>query len=157
MRTVKTLGDGECLEFAFSRLPGNFTLRTIRMSIVDARGPGPIGGDQAASPVTRRVNRTLGDDVFRGNPAPIELDEPLVADRSNDAAIVEFCPILRRPGVRGTLWLDPGFIGLDGRPIEIERLLNGAPLPEGGIELSVSHPRGIAFEEIDTFRGLIDT
>lgn len=155
-RIVETSGGGECLEFAFTRLPDDFALRTIRLNVVNARGPGPIGGDQAASPSTRRVNQVLGDTVFRGNPAPIELDEPLVAERRNDSAIVEFCPVLRRPGLSGKLWLDPSFIGLDGRPIEIEKLLEGKPLPVGGIPLSVSHPRGIVIEETEVFQGLID-
>lgn len=156
MRVVDVEGGGECLEFAFSHLPRTFSIRTISLDIVDALGPSPIGGDQAASPLVRRVNRVLGPSVFRAGPEPIELEEPFVAERNSDAAIVEFCPILRTPGFTGRLWLDPSFVALDSTPAEIELRFEGDAMPEHGIELALSHPTGVVLETTDAFQGLIE-
>ena len=129
-----------CLRFAFSHLPEEFVLDRIRLKVLGATGPTQITVHQAAKIMTISVDQVIDERVFLSYELP---DIPVGAQATlpNDSIYVDYCPVLRRKGYRGTLTVRPEFLDLSQEPIHN---LNVLMAEEGNrISFDVIHPNNI--------------
>jgi hypothetical protein len=141
--SVKALpapGNSQCLQFAFTKLPRDFSLGEIKLLIKDSKGPSSFSGDQSSEIFQRRVNAkiTLADFI---NKKTIIFRAAVQSEKSDDDAYVDFCPILDRKAQSGTLEVVPLFFEPDGKQIKnITTDLDGG---KKSISFIVSYPNNI--------------
>ena len=110
----------QCTRFVFSRLPEDFTLRRIQFRIVDSEGPAPFSGHMASEILRLPVNQELPPAVLTGETTEFSviLPKPFQANQRNDAAVVNYCAMLNRPGFRGQIHVVPTFFSISNDEIE---------------------------------------
>ena len=135
-------GGGTCLEFAFSNLPEDFSLGKIHLRIIRANGPTPISGHMAARSFERVVNMKLSPSILSGETKEIEFRAAFEAEKRNDIAYVDFCPVLTMPGQGGELHVAPTFYSPDGSLIEGIKIATSDDTPvEQGVRIDLSRPK----------------
>jgi hypothetical protein len=135
------IGGGQCLEFAFEKLPKDFALGKIKLEVKSTNGPSPIGGNQATEILTRNVHEELPATIFTLR-KPIELDIRLQAEKEGDALYINYCPTLNRSGLKGSLTVRPEFLTPTDSPVKDLRV--AFPEPEtDSVTFTVSRPRNL--------------
>ena len=134
-----------CIEFAFDKLPLGFNVGTIEFEIIGRHGPVSMMGDMAAPVPTITANEELSPAVFSAETEKIDFDARFQADQENDAALVDYCPTLTMPGLKGKLTLVPSFFSIAGEPIQGIRIVTGQERTsiEEGVEISLSRPKNV--------------
>ncbi|MEM9332160.1 MAG: hypothetical protein AAGA53_12600 [Pseudomonadota bacterium] len=140
-------GEASCLVMAFSNLPSSFKLGDITFEILKSSAPQPMGGDAAAEILTRVVNSQIPLSALRPNANDISIKARISASKDNDAAFVDFCPVLKRVGFTVAIWVKPSFFSVDQTLISnLIVTFENKPIPEEGIRLSLSHPKNMEIE-----------
>jgi hypothetical protein len=156
MRVVEAPGGGACLEFAFHDLSQGFKLGEIVLKVKRAEGPKTLAGDAAAKIVTRKVNKLVPLSIFRPNPPDITFPARIAATSEQDAAYVDFCPILSRAGTGGSIWVEPSFRAVDSSPLsDLIVTVDGRAVPEDGLPISLTRPKFVDVDETEEFAGII--
>lgn len=134
---------GTCLEFGFEKLPSDFNLGKIHFKIIDTYGPTPITGDMAAHVLRLpRVYVELSPAILSGNKKELVFSAPFQANKRNDTALVDFCPILTMSGWSGKLVVIPSFFSVANELIEdIKMTTNEGVSIEEGITIILSRPK----------------
>ncbi|MEP3259961.1 MAG: hypothetical protein ABJO06_20755, partial [Roseibium sp.] len=115
-----------------------------------SKGPQPFSGNMAAGVEQIVANVPVSALAFADN-AKIEFRAAFQAERDQDQAIVDFCPILGLSGMQGTLHVVPVFLELNGDPIatlSVDRA-DGKPVNDG-IPVSVARPKNAVVEMSET-------
>lgn len=136
----------QCTRFVFSRLPKDFTLSRIRFQIVDSEGPSPFSGHMASKILRLHVNQELPPAVLTGETTEFSANpEPFQANQRNDAAVVNYCAMLNRPGFRGQIHAVPTFFSISNDRIEDIEVVthDGTPIAEG-FTIDLSRPKNAA-------------
>ena len=153
---VRTDGGTECLEFAFSSLPDNFALGDVYLRILDSTGPTRLSGDMSAEIVRVLVNKEISPAVLAGRAGPIVFRAAFAAERENDNAYIDFCPILTTPGTGGQVRVVPSFRAPNGESIDRLQITthDGSPVTDG-IVLDLSRANNVDVSVNETRTRLI--
>ena len=146
MNSINIDSGGTCLEFGFEKLPEDFNLGKIHFEIIDTYGPTPITGDMAAHVLKLpRVYVELSPAILSGNKKKLVFSAPFQAQKKNDTALVDFCPILTMSGWSGELVVVPSFFSVANELIEdIKMTTNEGASIEEGITIILSRPKNAA-------------
>ena len=139
IETRKVNNGPTCVKFAFERLPSDFTLGEIQFNVIATSDLRHVNY-AATIPVFRAdLDMKVGPDVLEGKVAKMSHEVNIQAEKDNDAAIVDVCPIPLLQGMSARLTVVPSFLSLAGEPIEnIEiKTVDGSSI-ERGIELTVA-------------------
>ena len=140
----ETDGGTECLEFAFSDLPEDFEMGKVHLRVVEGRGPTPLSGNMSAEILHVLVNMEVSPAIVAGGPEPIVFRAAFTAEKENDNAIVDFCPILTTPGAGAEIRVVPSFLALNGTPIDaIEVSTHDQSPVEHGVSVRLSRATNV--------------
>lgn len=142
----EAVGGGDCLSFAFEKLPASFRLGEIALPIENPMVAN-LPGDQAAAILQTKVKTPIADTQINSK-TTVRIECLITATQEDDAFFIKYCPYLKQRGEYAKFDTKPVFFS-PGESDPIRGLQVKMSDNKTNISITLKHPKNLEVANAD--------